>query len=90
VSLPKRDGFAVLREVSRSGLDTPVIVLTARAQEADKVFGVKLGAHDYLTKPFSPIELCARIEAVLHRTAAPGVAENCEFAISSSPWLGGP
>src|SRR6266542_1446925 len=61
VMLPRKDGFAVCRELRRAGVKTPVILLTARAQEAEKVLGLELGADDYVTKPFSPMELCARI-----------------------------
>jgi DNA-binding response OmpR family regulator len=67
VMLPKKDGFAVCREVRRAGLDTAIIVLTAKAQDAEKVLGLELGADDYVTKPFSPFELRARIKAVLRR-----------------------
>jgi len=67
--LPRKDGFAVCRDLRRAGLKTPIIMLTARAQEAEKVLGLGLGADDYVTKPFSPMELCARIKAVLRRTA---------------------
>jgi DNA-binding response OmpR family regulator len=70
VMLPKKDGFAVCRDLRRAGVKTPVILLTARAQEAEKVLGLELGADDYVTKPFSPLELCARIKAVLRRTAS--------------------
>jgi DNA-binding response OmpR family regulator len=69
VMLPKKDGFAVCREIRRAGVRTPIIVLTARTQDSDKVLGLDLGADDYVTKPFSPLELCARIKAVLRRTA---------------------
>jgi two-component system alkaline phosphatase synthesis response regulator PhoP len=69
VMLPKKDGFAVCRDLRRAGVKTPVILLTARAQEAEKVLGLELGADDYVTKPFSPLELCARIKAVLRRTS---------------------
>jgi len=68
VMLPRKDGFAVARDLRRAGLKTPIILLTARAQEAEKVLGLELGADDYVTKPFSPMELCARIKAVLRRT----------------------
>jgi DNA-binding response OmpR family regulator len=67
--LPRKDGFAVCRELRRAGVKTPVILLTARAQEAEKILGLELGADDYVTKPFSPLELCARIKAVLRRTS---------------------
>ena len=69
VMLPRKDGFAVARDLRRAGLKTPIMLLTARAQEAEKVLGLEIGADDYVTKPFSPLELCARIKAVLRRTA---------------------
>src|SRR5262249_2324299 len=68
--LPRKDGVAVCRELRRSGNKTPIIMLTAQAQEAEKVLGLEMGADDYVTKPFSPLELRARIKAVLRR--APG------------------
>jgi two-component system, OmpR family, KDP operon response regulator KdpE len=68
LALPKRDGFTVLEQV-REKTDLPIIVLTARGLEEDKVKGLRLGADDYLTKPFSPRELVARIESVLRRSA---------------------
>jgi DNA-binding response OmpR family regulator len=70
IRLPTKDGFTVCRELRRSGVRTPIIMLTARAQDTDKVLGLELGADDYITKPFSPMELCARIKAVLRRTAS--------------------
>lgn len=69
--LPGIDGLEVCRRLRRYS-DLPVIMLTARGQEADKIQGLKLGADDYVTKPFSSRELIARIEAVLRRHAAPG------------------
>jgi DNA-binding response OmpR family regulator len=69
VMLPKKDGFSVCRELRASGVRTPIILLTARGEEADKIRGLNLGADDYITKPFSPLELNARIQAVLRRTA---------------------
>ena len=71
LALPARDGFSVLEELRRTS-DLPVIVLTARGLEHDKVRGLELGADDYLTKPFSPRELLARIETVLRRTTSAG------------------
>jgi len=68
LALPKRDGFAVLEQV-REKTDLPIIVLTARGLEDDKIKGLRLGADDYLTKPFSPRELVARIESVLRRSS---------------------
>ena len=67
--LPKKDGYQVLRELRRAGVTTPGIMLTARAQDAEKVLGLELGADDYVTKPFNPMELRARIKAVLRRAA---------------------
>jgi two-component system alkaline phosphatase synthesis response regulator PhoP len=69
VMLPGKDGFEVCRELRRSGSKMPIILLTAKAQEAEKVLGLELGADDYVTKPFSPRELRARVKAVLRRTA---------------------
>ena len=69
--LPKLDGFRVLRELRVGGVDIPVLVLTARGEEADVVRGLRLGADDYVTKPFGLLELLARVEALLRR-AAPG------------------
>ena len=70
VMLPGKDGFEVCRELRRAGVQTPIIFLTARAQEAEKVLGLEMGADDYVTKPFSPRELRARIKTVLRRTSA--------------------
>jgi two-component system, OmpR family, alkaline phosphatase synthesis response regulator PhoP len=71
VMLPRMNGFDVLRELRRRGVDTPVIMLTARGQVVDKVVGLKLGADDYVTKPFDMVELLARVEAKLRRAPAP-------------------
>ncbi len=70
VGLPRLDGFAVLKRI-RQVSDTPVLMLTARGEELDKVRGLEIGADDYVTKPFSPLELLARIKAVLRRTELP-------------------
>ena len=67
VMLPKKDGFDVCRELRRGGVSTPILLLTAKSQEAEKVMGLDLGADDYVTKPFSPKELRARIRALLRR-----------------------
>ncbi len=67
VMLPKMNGFEVLREVRRLGLEIPVVMLTAKAEELDTIRGLDLGADDYITKPFSLSELMARIRAVLRR-----------------------
>ncbi len=79
IILPNKDGLEVCRELRRSGLRTPIILLTARTQDSDKVLGLELGADDYVTKPFSPRELRARIRAVLRRTAAESGEEIYRF-----------
>ncbi len=66
IMLPKKDGLEVLKEI-RAASNVPVIMLTAKGEEADRVVGLELGADDYLPKPFSPRELLARIKAVLRR-----------------------
>ncbi len=66
--LPKKDGLEVLRSLRRAGVRTQIIILTARAQEAEKILGLETGADDYITKPFSPRELRARVRAALRRT----------------------
>ena len=71
VMLPGKSGFEICREARRRGLDTPIIMLTARAQEVDRVRGLELGADDYVVKPFSLAELVARIHAVLRRVEKP-------------------
>lgn len=71
VMLPRKNGFDLLRDLRQQGVMTPAIMLTARGQVVDKILGLKLGADDYLTKPFDPGELLARIEAVLRRAPAP-------------------
>ena len=68
VMLPGKDGFEICRELRRSRVRTPIVMLTARAQEAEKVLGLETGADDYVTKPFSIRELRARIAAVLRRS----------------------
>jgi len=70
--LPGMDGFRVLRALRDDGHGMPVLILTARGEEADKVRGLRLGADDYVTKPFGVLELLARVEALLRRTAPPG------------------
>ena len=75
VMLPRMNGFDLCREVRRRGIDAPILMLTARGQVVDKVVGLKLGADDYLTKPFEMPELVARLEALLRRrpsSAQPG------------------
>ena len=68
--LPRRNGFDVCRDLRQRGINTPIIMLTARGQVVDRVVGLKLGADDYLTKPFAMMELLARIEALLRRSAS--------------------
>ncbi len=79
VMLPGKDGFAVCRELREAGVHVPIILLTARGQEADKVMGLGLGADDYVTKPFSPRELVARVHAVLRRSARTPVGKAVAF-----------
>jgi two-component system alkaline phosphatase synthesis response regulator PhoP len=67
--LPRKDGMAVCRELRHAGIRTPIIMLTAKAREAEKVLGLELGADDYVTKPFSPLELRARVKALLRRAS---------------------
>ncbi len=80
VMLPRLNGFDLLTELRRRGIQTPVIMLTARGQVVDKVVGLKLGADDYVTKPFEMAELLARIEAKLRRAPlAPHPADGYQF-----------
>jgi two-component system alkaline phosphatase synthesis response regulator PhoP len=75
LGLPKMDGLDVTRALRRQS-DVPIIMLTARVDEADKLIGLEIGADDYLTKPFSPRELVARVRAILRRTdGGPGAAD---------------
>lgn len=74
VMLPNKSGFDVLREARRSGVDSPVIMLTARRDGEDKIQGFDLGADDYVAKPFSAEELAARVKAVLKRSKPPSEA----------------
>jgi two-component system alkaline phosphatase synthesis response regulator PhoP len=78
VMLPGKDGFDVCRDLRRAGIRTPILMLTARTHEAEKVLGLELGADDYVTKPYSRRELQARVKALLRRSAdAP--PETCRF-----------
>jgi two-component system alkaline phosphatase synthesis response regulator PhoP len=70
VMLPKRDGLDVARSLRQFGVQTPILMLTAKGQVLDRVIGLKLGADDYLTKPFEMVELLARLEALLRRAPA--------------------
>jgi two-component system alkaline phosphatase synthesis response regulator PhoP len=78
VMLPGKNGFDVCRDLRQRGVQCPIIMLTARGQVVDKVVGLKLGADDYVTKPFEMIELLARIEAQLRRTTTSAVASSNE------------
>jgi len=73
VMLPRKNGFDICRDLRQQGIRTPIIMLTARGQVVDKVVGLKLGADDYVTKPFEMMELLARIEALLRRAPAAAV-----------------
>jgi len=80
VMLPGRSGFDVCRDLRQRGVGVPVLMLTARSQVVDRVVGLKLGADDYLTKPFEMMELLARIEALLRRARAPLVDASGTYA----------
>jgi DNA-binding response OmpR family regulator len=88
--LPEMDGYRVLKEMRAEGRDVPVLILTARGAESDKVLGFRLGADDYVTKPFGLLELLARVGALLRRArpaatdaaAAPGVVTIGEIEVS--------
>jgi two-component system alkaline phosphatase synthesis response regulator PhoP len=79
VMLPGKDGFEVCRELRRAGMRVPILILTARTQEPEKVMGLELGADDYVTKPFGTRELRARIKALLRRSAETGAEALCRF-----------
>src|ERR1043165_7906921 len=86
VMLPGKSGFDVCRDLRGRGITTPILMLTARGQVIDKVLGLKLGADDYLTKPFEPLELVARLEALLRRrhavaTSAEQLGETFSFGL---------
>lgn len=88
IMLPGLDGLSVARKMRESGDRTPIIMLTARGQESDVVLGLELGADDYMSKPFSPAELVARVHAVLRRmgtatVSGPPVTIGGEIVISS-------
>jgi len=80
VMMPGMDGLAVLRKIRDAGHRTPIIMLTARGDEADRVVGLELGADDYVAKPFSPRELLARLRAVVRRADPSSVAEKLTAA----------
>ena len=78
--LPRKKGLDVCREVRQAGIVTPIIMLTARGETVDKVLGLKIGADDYVTKPFEMMELLARIEAQLRfPPSSPASTKNMEF-----------
>lgn len=79
VGLPKKNGFDILRDLRQRSIGTPAIMLTARGQVVDKILGLKLGADDYVTKPFDTGELLARVEATLRR--APAEAPSAEVYV---------
>lgn len=80
VMLPDTDGYQVLRQMRAEGFEQPVLMLTARGEEADKVRGFRLGADDYVTKPFGLLELIARVEALLRR-AGPTTSAETRFRL---------
>lgn len=75
VMMPKMDGWTVLREIRKTS-QVPVVLLTARGEEYDKLFGFELGVDDYIVKPFSPRELLARLKAIIRRSASPAAPQN--------------
>jgi DNA-binding response OmpR family regulator len=80
IMLPRLDGFEVCKQLRAAGVGTPILMLTAKGQEIDKVLGLELGADDYVTKPFSPRELLARVKALLRRAkGAPADLDCCHF-----------
>ncbi|HEX5418743.1 MAG TPA: response regulator transcription factor, partial [Gammaproteobacteria bacterium] len=81
VMLPGLSGFEVLRQLRESGSSTPVLMLTARGDDVDRIVGLEMGADDYLPKPFNPRELLARIKAVLRRVGDGGEEEVSELQI---------
>ena len=88
LGLPDKDGYEVLRELRERGVMTPVLILSARREEADKLQGFRLGADDYVTKPFSILELMARISALLRRatpSASPAAAATNGGAADAAP-----
>ncbi|MEX1298594.1 MAG: response regulator transcription factor [Desulfotignum sp.] len=86
VMMPGKSGYDVCRDIRAAGDRVPIIMLTAKGEEIDKVVGLQLGADDYMTKPFGVHELLARIDAVLRRTVRAGLPEKTE----DSPFLFGP
>jgi DNA-binding response OmpR family regulator len=88
IGLPDMDGFEVLRRLRADGLSLPVIILSARGEEVDRIVGLELGADDYVVKPFSPRELVARVRALLRRTAeAEGLRARLQPIMPTLPHL---
>ncbi len=83
--LPKMDGIDVCRTLRQRGIQTPIIMLTAKGDELDKVLGLEIGADDYMTKPFSPREVVARVKAVLRRTGDRNDREEENGLLQSGP-----
>lgn len=81
VMLPGLSGFEVLRQLRDSGSKTPVLMLTARGDDVDRIVGLEMGADDYLAKPFNPRELVARIKAIFRRTGEEEVSEQTEIEV---------
>ncbi len=82
IMLPELDGIEVCKDLRRNGFDTPIIMLTAKSQEIDRILGLEFGADDYVTKPFSPRELQARVKALLRRSESvrnSGKGSVCRF-----------
>jgi DNA-binding response OmpR family regulator len=84
LGLPGRNGLDLLREIRRNGSDDlPVIILTARGEETDRIVGLELGADDYMVKPFSPKELVARVRAVLRRVESRGATDREQLEVGN-------
>ena len=83
VMLPGKSGYEVLKELRRQGCDTAILMLTAKGRVMDRVVGLKLGADDYLAKPFDPTELLARVEALLRRVTKKGRVGVSRFDFNS-------
>src|SRR5471030_579573 len=86
VMLPNKDGFEICRQLRHHGLKTPIILLTAKTHEAEKILGLDVGADDYVTKPFSPRELRARIRALLRRAGADDSQQRAEDVFRFGPF----
>jgi two-component system, OmpR family, alkaline phosphatase synthesis response regulator PhoP len=83
VMLPRKSGFVVCRDIREAGLITPILMLTARGQTSDKVNGLRIGADDYVTKPFNMLELMARVEALLRRAPSRPAVQTGGFDFGS-------